>query len=334
MRSDMARPGLRVAFAGGFSARLADRVRTHLKIPCTITLVGEQGSLPELSDVDVLVTLAFTHMMGAVAKQLKLVQVPGAGLDQIDRSALPPGTWLANAYGHEIAIAEYVIGAMLAWSRGFCRLDASLRRGNWESPWAVSTVPPPLWPELSDKTLGILGYGRIGQCLAQRAQAFGMAIWAIRRDTAQSGAHGLAFLGGPDALDEVLRRADYLAITLSLTEATRGLLGEREFQLMKSNAVLVNVARAEIVEEEALYRALTQKTIAGAVLDVWYRYPTDVRPTLPARHAFHELPNVLMTPHVSGWTEGMLEARAKLIAENIHRVARGERPVNLILPSA
>jgi phosphoglycerate dehydrogenase-like enzyme len=90
------------------------------------------------------------------------------------------------------------------------------------------------------------------------------------------------------------------------------------------------VARAEIVDEEALYRALAEKRIAGAALDVWYRYPTDAGPTLPGRRPFHELTNVLMTPHVSGWTEGMLEARAKLIAENIQRTARGEPPLNLI----
>src|SRR5204863_6429062 len=119
------------------------------------------------------------------------------------------------------------------------------------------------------KTLGILGYGRIGQCVARRAQAFDMAVWAIRRDIARSAAHGLAFLGGPDALDEILRRADYLAITLSLTEATRGLLGERELRLMKPTAILINVARAEIAKEAALYQALVQRTIAGVVLDVW-----------------------------------------------------------------
>ncbi len=267
---------------------------------------------------------------GAFAARLKLVQVPGAGLDRIERSALPTGTWLANAYGHETGIAEYVIGAMVAWSRGFCRLDAGLRRGKWESPWAATAAPPAPWPELAGKTLGILGYGRIGQCVAQRARAFGMAVWAIRRDVTRPHTHGLAFLGGPDALDEILRRADYLVITLSLTPATRGLLGERKLGLMKPTAVLINVARAEIVDEEALYQALAQKTIAGAALDVWYRYPTDDRPTFPAQHAFQELPNVLMTPHVSGWTEGMLEARAKLIAENIRRVARGEPPLNLI----
>jgi phosphoglycerate dehydrogenase-like enzyme len=99
---------------------------------------------------------------------------------------------------------------------------------------------------------------------------------------------------------------------------------------MKPTAVLVNVARADIFDEDALYLALVERRIAGAALDVWYRYPQDSRPTLPARRPFHELDNVLMTPHVSGWTEGMLEARATLIAENIARTARGEPPLNLI----
>ena len=194
----------------------------------------------------------------------------------------------------------------------------------------MGSAPLAPWPELAGKTLGILGYGRIGQALARRARAFDMEVWAIRREVARSDSEGLAFLGGPDALGEVVRRADYLAVTLSLTEATRGILGERELRMMKPTAVLINVARAEIVDEEALYRALAEKRIAGGVLDVWYRYPTDAGPTLPARRPFHELANVLMTPHVSGWTEGMLEARAKLIAENIQRTARGEPPLNLI----
>jgi phosphoglycerate dehydrogenase-like enzyme len=160
--------------------------------------------------------------------------------------------------------------------------------------------------------------------------AFDMAVWAIRRDSTQVAAVAFDFLGGPGALDEVLRRADYLVITLPLTPASRGLLGPRELSRMKSSAVLVNVARAEIVDEEALHRALAQGTIAGAALDVWYRYPAGPGATHPARYPFHELPNVLMTPHVSGWTKGMLEARASLIAENIRRVAEGEPPLNLI----
>src|SRR6059036_2425569 len=307
---------LRVAFAGTFSATLEPAVRARLQTPCDVVLGDEVGIVSRLSDVDVLVTLAFTREMAAATRRLKLVQVPGAGLDRIDRSALPDGTWLANAYGHETGIAEYVIGAMLALARDLTRIDAALRRGSWESQWAVGAPAPPAWPELAGKTLGILGYGRIGQAVAHRARAFKMTILPFRRG---------------DALDEVLRQADYLAITLSLNETTRGLIGARELALMKPTAVLVNVARAQIVDEDALYHALARKTIAGAALDVWYRYPTATGPTFPSRQLFHELTNVLMTPHLSGWTEGMLEARAKVIAENIGRVTRGEPPVNLIV---
>jgi phosphoglycerate dehydrogenase-like enzyme len=269
--------------------------------------------------------------MGRAAARLRLVQVPGAGLDRIDRSALPRGAWLANAYGHEIGIAEYVLGAMLALTREYGRLDASLRRGEWASQWAVGVDPPPPWPELAGKTLGILGYGRIGQCLTPRARAFGMTVLGIRRDASRPAPDGV-LVRGLDALDDVLTRADYLAITLPLTPETRGLLGATELRVMKQTSVLVNVSRAEIVDEDALYEALAGRSIRAAALDVWYRYPAGPGPTPPARRGFHELPNVLMTPHVSGWTEGMLEARAKLIAENIGRVARGEVPVNLVPP--
>jgi phosphoglycerate dehydrogenase-like enzyme len=157
--------------------------------------------------------------------------------------------------------------------------------------------------------------------------------FAIRRDVARSAEDELALLGGLEIVDEVLRRSDYLVISLPVTPETWGLIWEKQLHSMKPTAVLVNVSRAEIIDEEALYRALAERTIAGAALDVWYRYPTAAGPTLPARQPFHELANVLMTPHVSGWTDGMLRARVELIAENIRRAARGEPPLNLILSS-
>ena len=320
---------LRVAFVGVFAARLQRLVRDRLAVPCELIVADEATITSSLADLDVLVTLVFDRAMAAKSGRLKLVQVPAAGLDRIDASALPPGVWLANAYGHEVGIAEYVIGAILAWDCRLCRADALLRRGEWDSQWAAGSPPPPR-PELRGKTLGVLGYGRIGQALARRARAFDMGIWAIRRDPTQPVSCAADFLGGPDALDELVSRADYLVVTSPLTPQTRGVLGERELALMKPTAVLVNVARAEIVDEEALYQALRRGAIAGAILDVWYRYPSGSGPTLPARLPFHELGNVLMTPHVSGWTEGMLEARAEAIAENIRRAARGEPPLNLV----
>src|SRR5262245_4742282 len=319
---------LGVAFVGSFAGSLEAPVVARLAVGCDVRVVDEGEIVGVMPDLDVVVTMGFSGDMGRAAKRLRLVQVPGAGVDRIERSALPAGAALANVHGHEVGIAEHVIGAMLALTREFARLDGALRRGTWESQWAVGAARPAPWPELRGRTLGILGYGHIGQALARRARAFDMEVLAIRRDRDRTDPHAL--VRGPEALGEVLARADYLAIALPLVPETRGLLGERELSAMKPSACLINVARAEIVDEDALYQALATRTIAAAALDVWYRYPSAPGPTWPARRPFHELPNVLLTPHVSGWTDGMMEARAKLIADNIERVARGELPLNLI----
>src|SRR4051794_18828516 len=152
---------LRVAFAGIFPASLEQPVRRYLTTPCEIIIASEADILARLAEIDVLVTMGFTAEMARAAPRLKLVQVPGAGVDRIDRSALSERTLLANTNGHEVGIAEYVIGAMLALTREFPRLDAALRQGEWQSQWAVGVVPPPVWPELAGRTIGILGYGRI-----------------------------------------------------------------------------------------------------------------------------------------------------------------------------
>jgi phosphoglycerate dehydrogenase-like enzyme len=321
---------MKVAFAGSFAARLAEPVRTRLSLPCEVIVEDETHIVPRLSDIDVLVSMGFSACMAEVAPRLRLVQVPGAGLDRIDLGAFRPGIRLANAYGHEAGIAEYIIGAMISLTRSFGRLDAELRQGRWESQWAVGTAAPPLWPELAGKTLGILGFGHIGQALARRAAAFDMRVCAVRRQAQTEAPSGVSFVGGLERLDDVIREADYLAVTLSLSTATRNLIDDRRLRLMKPAACLINVARAEIFDEVALYSALSSGRIAAAALDVWYRYPVSAGPTPPATQPFHELRNVIMTPHVSGWTEGMLTARASLIAGNIERTAKGEPPVNAI----
>jgi len=320
---------LRVAFAGTFAARLEALVRAQLGVPCEIVCDDEDGVVGKLAEMDVLVSMGFTSAMGRAARRLKLVQVPGAGLDRIDRAALPKGAFLANAYGHEAGIAEFVMGAILALTRDYARLDAGLRRGEWLSQWALGRLMPPPAVELAGKTLGILGHGRIGAAVAKRARGFDMAVIGHRRSpvTAELGE---TLVHGRDGLDELLRRSDVLVVAAALTPETRGMLGERELRLLRPSALLVNIARAEIIDPDALYRALAERRIAAAALDVWYRYPSAPGPVLPAAQPFHELPNVLMTPHVSGWTEGMLEARAKLIAENVGRIARGHPPLNQI----
>jgi phosphoglycerate dehydrogenase-like enzyme len=322
---------MKVAFAGSFAARIAEPVRVRLSLPCECVADDDEARIiTRLHDADVLVSMAFSTCMAKAAPRLRLVQVPGAGLDRIDRSALRPGMLLANAYGHEAGIAEYVMGAMIALTRSFARLDAALRQGRWESQWAIGSAAPPLWPELAGKTLGILGFGHIGQALARRVAAFDMRVCAVRRHAQQATPTGIAFVAGPERIDDVLQQADYVAITLPLSPETRDLIDDRRLRLMRPTACLINVGRAEVCNEGALYRALASGWIAGAALDVWYRYPTQPGPTPPAAQPFHELRNVIITPHVSGWTDGMLAARASLIADNIARIARGEPPLNTI----
>jgi len=213
---------------GGFAACFVEPVRARVVTPCELLTGDERELLARLGDVEVVVTLAFTPAMGAAASRVRLVQVPGAGVDRIDRGALPPGAMVANAYGHERGIAEYVLGAMLAWNHRFVSVDAHLRRGRWDAAWSQDAPPPPFVPELGGKTLGILGYGRIGQAVARRARAFDMAVHAIRREPRGTSAEGLASLAGPDGLPALLDAADYLAITLALTPETRGMIGARE----------------------------------------------------------------------------------------------------------
>jgi phosphoglycerate dehydrogenase-like enzyme len=323
---------LRVGFAGTFSANFERPVRGHLATPREIIVADEAQILPRLKRIEVLVTMTLSVEMGRLVPRLKLVQVPGVGLDGSDRSALPQGALLANAYGHESGVGEYVIGAILALTCEFSRLDKALRQGDWQSQWAVGVASTPAWPELAGKTIGILGYGWIGQSIARRARAFDMQVCAIRRDVGKSAKDDLVPLGGAEMLEEVLRRSDYVVVSMPATQQTIGWIDHERFRLLKPSAFLINVAGGEIINEDALYHALSERQIAGAAVDVWYRYPREEGPVAPATHPFHELPNVLMTPHVSRWTDGTLDARARLIAENIRRVAGREVPLNLASP--
>src|SRR6516165_11461476 len=273
---------MKAVFAGSFAVRLAEPVKKRLKHPCEIVTGDETAILPQLPDTDVLVSMGFDGAMAAAARRLRLLQVPGAGLDRIDRSRLRPGLALANAYGHEAGIAEYIMGAMIVLTRSFRRIDQKLRSGEWESQWSIGMPAPPLWPELAGKTLGILGFGHIGEALARRARAFDMKVCAVRRHAQSDVPQGLTFIGGPERLDELLGLSDYLAVTLSLAPETRGLIDARRLGLMKPSAYLINVARAEIVDEQALYDALAGGRLAGAALDVWYRYPTTAGSTSPS----------------------------------------------------
>jgi phosphoglycerate dehydrogenase-like enzyme len=259
--------------------------------------------------------------MAKATSNLKLIQALGAGVDGYDKTALPPGCSLCNVYEHGVPVAEYVIGAMVALSVGFIFHDHQLREGYWDGTGRRDGQPH---QELAGKTVGLIGYGSIGREVSKRARAFGMKVQAIK-------ARPEDWLGGPQQLKELVSTSDYLVICCSLTEQTWELLNRESLSWMKSAAYLINVARAEVVEERSLFNLLSEKRIAGAALDVWYRYPeTGDQKLLPSKFPFHELENVLMTPHLSAWTEPMIERRWKIIAANLDALATGQLPQNIV----
>jgi phosphoglycerate dehydrogenase-like enzyme len=279
----------------------------------------------------------FNATMARAAGKLKFLQVSGTGTDEIDFESLGPGVIVANTFNHERSIAEWVIMAMLALSRQLLKSDRHLRSGRWDSIFYDPAQE--LYPALRGKTLGLVGFGHLGAEIAKLARPFEMEIMAVTRNpsTRIAGDHGLAFLGRLDDLPRVLKAAEYLVLALPLEANTRNLIGLAQLDTMKRSAFLINVARAGLIDEDALFDALSAGRIKGAALDVWYRYPEKRNGTgqaLPANRSFQGLDNVIMTPHSSGSTEETYRLRAEDCARNIRSFLDGKGLTNVVWPSA
>jgi phosphoglycerate dehydrogenase-like enzyme len=165
------------------------------------------------------------------------------------------------------------------------------------------------------------------------ARAFGMRVVAVRRqlDAAGSANSPADHVYAREELGDALAEADYVVIAVPLNEETRGMIGAAELARLRPTAMLVNMARDAVVDEAALYDALQSARIAGAAIDVWSRSPADATTKLlPSPYPFQDLDNVIVTPHVAGWTQGTLEGRWRIIAENVRRLIDGEALLNMI----
>jgi len=283
----------------------------------------------EVGDAEVLVSSRVTAELGALGKQLKLVHVVGAGYERIDVASLPAGARVANTFHHEKSMAEYVLAATIMLRRGFLRQHLRLADGRWDSP-AYDPASP--WTTtLEGASVGFVGFGHIGSRAWDGLKAFGAMGHAVtRRGDVDAAAHGLRWTGSIDDLPQLLDEAEILVVSAPLTETTTGLIGATELAALGKDALLVNVGRGPVVDEQALFEALRDGVIGGAAIDVWYDYPSGGNTGRPSRFPFHELPNVLMTPHSSGVTLQTFAARAVEIAENITRLANGEQLRNVV----
>ena len=240
----------------------------------------------------------------ARANGLKVIGRAGVGVDTIDvDAATERGIAVLTApAGNTISAAELTLALTLALARRVPAADRSMKAGQWDRKSFSGT-------ELYGKTLGLVGAGRIGGEVAKRARAFGMQVIAF--DPFLIAERALTLGIERVELDEVLRRADVVSLHVPLTDATSGLLGDRELALMKPSAVIVNAARGGVVSEAALVRALQEKRLGGAALDVFEQEP------LPADHPLRSLDNVVLTPHLGASTAEAQQNVAIEIAEAV-----------------
>ncbi len=294
--------------------------------------LDDDAAAPLLADADVVISSEFTREMADKAPNLKLVQCTGTGVNWIDMSALPPSVAVCNADGHEVGVTEYVIMTMIALNRDLLDMDRRLRNGDW---LAHRSEPQ---RELRGRTLAILGMGLIGREIARVASVFGMRVTGVSRrpDPARASVLGLDALAGIDDLPSVVSNADFVIVAVPLNDETVGLLGVDELNAMKPTGYIINIARGPVIDEAALYEALNTRTIAGAAIDVWYQYPGEGEQdgVAPSQYPFHELDNVIMTPHVAGLTEGTIRKRLEQYRENLRRLARAEPLINVVKPAS
>ena len=261
------------------------------------------------------------EVIGA-APRLRAVSNVGIGYDNLDLAALTarriPATNTAGVV--EEATADLTFSLILAVARRVVEGDRYLREGRWDRwQWHL------LWgAEVNRKTLGIYGFGHIGQAVARRARGFNMRTLYHSRHRAPENVEREL---GAQLVDRqrLLAESDFLSLHVPMTPETRHLIGDGELALMKPSAFLINTARGPVVDEEALCKSLQHKQISGAALDVFER-----EPSVPK--ALIELPNVVLLPHIGSATEETRSAMARFAAQNLLDLFDGKRPANLLNP--
>jgi len=323
---------MRVLLYGYVTTNRVDLLRRFLDTPWDIDLLPDTSDRPAAQEAirqaDAMATISFEPDLTEPATgQLKLIHVPGAGVDSFKPELIPAGCVLCNCYEHEAPIAEYVMLNILRHATEQDRYAATMRQGRWDGSGRHDGA---FHDEIGGKTLGIIGYGHIGREVAKRAQAFGMEVIATRRSPAPD--EYLDECLPASDLHALLARSDYVVLALPQTPESTGLLDAAALRKLKPTAYLINPSRGPIIDQAALYEALRTKQFAGAALDAQFRYPpreSDIQNGWD--YPFHELEHVTLTPHFSAWTAAMVERRWRKIADNLDRLARGQTPQRIVI---
>ena len=279
----------------------------------------------ELTDADVLMTWNLARELkppefGMLGK-LRMIQLLSAGADHLPFRELPAGAVIASNVGaYAEPMAEHVLAMTLALAKNLFPEHLKLARGEFDQARLNSL--------LQGSTCGILGFGGIGMASARLMRCLGVRIYAV--NTSGRTGEPVSFIGTLRDLRQVLAVSDILVVSLPLTKATRGLIGKRELEVMKPGAILINVARGDIVDEKALYEHCLAHPEFRAGIDAWWNEPLGRNGLFRARFPFFTLPNVIGSPHNSAMVPGINEKGTKLAAENAKRFLAGQPVTGLV----
>jgi len=303
----------------GYAVTLAGWGQTHHAL-------SEEGLARMVPDINLLIVEVetVTATVIAAARQLEVVAACRARPLNVDvATATARGVAVLATPGRNAdSVADFAVGLMIALARNIRRGDQHLRRQGWlvqgEIPYFHFRGP-----ELAGMTLGLVGCGSVGRGLAQRVQGFGMHVLIYDPYLSQEQVAGLGRL---TTLNKLLTRSDFVSLHVPVTEETRGMIGVAELKCMKPTAYLINTARAAVIDEAALFAALSRGRLAGAALDVLWEEP------LPPDSPWLSLDNVLLTPHLGGAADDVKTHHSAMILEDLQTLLAGERPARLVNP--
>jgi phosphoglycerate dehydrogenase-like enzyme len=319
-------PSWKVAYFSGVGGRaevMLAQAPDDLEVTVVDAALSEAEKIDLCREADAIISSDISVNVLKECPNVKLIQTLSAGYDRLDlETILEMGIPVANNGGaNAISVSEQTIALMISISRNLmAQWDSTTRQRQWRGALYQTELS-----ELTDKTVGIVGLGRIGKHVAKRLTGFDTrTIYYDVIDIPQDIQRELKAKPGP--FDELLESSDIVSLHVPLTRRTRGMMSDREFEMMKPTAFLINACRGPVVDEAALYRALTEGKIAGAGLDV-----LEVEPTPPDNPLF-DLDNVVITPHMAGQSGETALRAATFACANILRVLSGAEAESLVTP--
>lgn len=269
-----------------------------------------------IPEADVIVGGKIAREVFERAEKLQLVIVPFTGVNHLPFDLLnKKGVRVANSHGNAFYVAEKTVGLILAYYGRVIEFHNDMRRTKWHGFWVGKGLDDS-WESIDGKSAAILGTGEIGKYTAELLKAFRVRTIGYKRtkvDTLPKGFDEMVY-----SIDAAIEKADMVIVALPATDATRGLIAAQHLQRMQ-NKLLVNIGRGSIVDEAALYEALNTGTLGGAAIDCWYSYPKEGVMGAPSQFPVHEMENVILSPHIGGFTRQAARKGIEQACENLRR---------------